>query len=78
MMAVVVLAYTLTVIYGLTDFKEKIRLKKHGSPEMSVFRWGLDKWQDYLTHWDAFIEKILSFIKGWLKKDYHQQKLHVP
>jgi hypothetical protein len=42
MMAVVALAYTLALIYGLVDFKHKVPIKKHGSPEMSVFRWGLD------------------------------------
>jgi hypothetical protein len=55
MMAVVVLAYSLALIYGLVDVKHKVALKKHGSPEMSVFHWGLDKWQAYLSHLEDFM-----------------------
>jgi hypothetical protein len=69
MMAVVVLAYTLAVSYGLVDFKHKVKPKKHGSPEMSVFRWGLDKWQAYLRQLDCFMEKLLYFASNWLKND---------
>lgn len=72
MMAVLVLAYTLAVIYGLADFKQKIKLKKHGSPEMSVFRWGLDKWQAYLMHLEGFLQKLLYFASNWLKDDCKQ------
>ena len=70
MMAVVVLAYTLAVIYGLIDFKHKVALKKHGSPEMSVFRWGLDKWQAYLSHLEEFMEKLHCFTINWSTNDY--------
>ena len=46
MMAALVLAYCLAVSYGLKLYKRKIKCKKHGSAEISVFRWGLDKWQN--------------------------------
>jgi hypothetical protein len=78
MMAVVVLAYTLAVIYGLVDFKYKVKLKKHGSPEMSVFRWGLDKWQACLLHLSCFLVKLQCFASNWLKDNCKQLNSHVP
>jgi len=78
MMAVVVLAYTLAVIYGLVDFKYKVALKKHGSPEMSVFRWGLDKWQAYLSNLQEFIEKLKCFASDWIINHYKITKPCVP
>jgi hypothetical protein len=78
MMAVVVLAYTLAVVYGLVDFKAKVKLKKHGCPEMSVFRWGLDKWQVYVGQLDAFLQKLQCFTSDWLKQDYTRKKPSVP
>ncbi len=78
MMAVVVLAYSLAVIYGLVDFKRKVKLKKHGSPEMSVFRWGLDKWQAYLRHLESFLEKLQYFANSWIIIDCKLTNLNVP
>jgi len=78
MMAVVVLAYTLAIIYGLIDFKHKVALKKHGSLEMRVFRWGLDKWQAYLSHLEEFIEKLQCFSNNWFKNNYPISKSPVP
>jgi len=78
MMAVVVLAYTLAVIYGLVDFKHKVAIKKHGSPEMSVFRWGLDKWQAYLSHLEDFIEKLQFFTNSWIESYYRIINAPVP
>lgn len=78
MMAVLVLAYTLAVIYGLQDFKQKIKIKKHGSPEMSAFRWGLDKWQNHLSSIAHFLNKLNDYWKLW---KINQNKLifaHVP
>lgn len=78
MMSVVVLAYTLAVIYGLKDFKKKINIKKHGSPEMSVFRWGLDKWQNHLNSMINFLDKLYLF---WKVTNSNQNKImitHVP
>ncbi len=78
MMSVVVLAYTFAVIYGLRDFKKKITIKKHGSPEMSVFRWGLDKWQNHLYSIIGFLDKLYLF---WKVSKSNQNKLiriHVP
>lgn len=43
-----VLAYTLSVVYGLKKYRRAVKPKKHGSSEMSVFRWGLDQWQNHL------------------------------
>lgn len=78
MMAVVVLAYKLALIYGLVDFKHKVPIKKHGSPEMSLFRWGLDKWQDYLSHFEDFMEKLKHFTSNWIKVNYLINNSHVP
>ena len=78
MMAVVVLAYTLAVIYGLVDFKHKVKPKKHRSPEMSVFRWGLDKWQVFLRQLVCFMNKLLQFISSWIKNDYTLKTPFVP
>lgn len=74
MMAVVVLAYTLAVVYGLVDFKAKVKRKKHGSPEMTgppggVFRWGSDKWKDYVGQLDTFLEKLQYFATNWIITD---------
>jgi hypothetical protein len=78
MMAVVVLAYTLAVIYGLADFKPKVKRKKHRSPEMSVFRWGLDKWQAFLQHLVCFMDKLLQFTSNWIINDYMKMNCNVP
>jgi hypothetical protein len=78
MMAVVVLAYTLAVIYGLVDFKHKVKPKKHGSPEMSVFRWGVDKWQAYLSHLDSFMTKLECFANNWITNSCNINNPFVP
>ena len=63
MMAAVVLAYTLSVVYGLKKYRRRIALKKHGSAEMSVFRYGLDKWQNHLQSFALFLEHLMTYIK---------------
>jgi hypothetical protein len=78
LMAVVVLAYTLAITYGLADFKRKVKTKKQGSPEKSVFRWGLDKWQAYLKQLEGFLEKLQHLISVWLKIDYRLINSFVP
>ena len=78
MMAVVVLAYTLAIVYGLVDFEKKVGIKKHGSPEMSVFRWGLDKWQNYLSNLKGFMEKLQHFVNSFFTPNYKQIKNPVP
>lgn len=78
MMAVVVLAYTLAVLYGLVDFKQKVKPKKHGSPEMSVFRWGLDKWQAYLRQLDSFMTKLECFANNWITNSCNIKNPFVP
>ena len=78
MMAVVGLAYTLAVIYGLVDFKHKVKPKKHGSPQMSVFRWGLDKWQNYVKHLEDFMEKLKCFASNWIRNHCSINKLRLP
>jgi hypothetical protein len=78
MMAAVVLAYCLSVVYGLKKYKRRIAVKKHGSREMSVFRWGLDKWQNHLQTFVHFLDKLSRYYKLW---DSHQNallKLNVP
>jgi hypothetical protein len=78
LMAVLVLAYTLAITYGLADFKQKVKPKKHGSPEMSVFRWGLDKWQAHLGHLNCFLQKLQHLASNWLKWDYNLTNSVVP
>jgi len=78
LMAVVVLAYTLAITYGLADFNRKVKPKKHGSPEMSVFRWGLDKWQAHLRQLECFLEKLQPLVSTWLKTDYNLTNSFVP
>jgi hypothetical protein len=66
MMAALVLAYCLSVVFGLKKYKTKVVIKKHGSPEMSVFRWGLDKWQNHLQTFEHFLDQLLEYFKLWL------------
>lgn len=67
LMAALVLAYCLAVVYGLKKYKRKVIIKKHGSREMSVFRWGLDKWQNHLQTFKHFLDQLMEYIKLWLK-----------
>lgn len=67
MMAVLVLAYTLSVVYGLKRYKRRIALKKHGSPEMSLFRYGLELWQNHLQSFALFLQQLVSYCKAWQK-----------
>lgn len=67
MMAVLVLAYTLSVVYGLKRYKRRIALKKHGSPEMSLFRYGMDLWQNHLQSFALFLQQLVSYCKAWQK-----------
>lgn len=62
MMALVVLAYTLSVCYGLQQYQQRIAIKKHGSAEMSVFRYGLDKWQNHLQSFAVFLEYLTQYL----------------
>ena len=78
MMAVVVLAYTLAIVYGLQDFKRKITIKKHGSPEMSVFRWGLDKWQNHLNSLSSFLSKLNQYWQVYKSQKNTIVVSHVP
>ena len=66
MMAALVLAYCLAVSCGLKRYKQKIKCKKHGAPEISVFRWGLDKWQNHLQSFKQFLNKLFTYFNLWL------------
>jgi hypothetical protein len=78
MMAAVVLAYCLSVVYGLKKYKHRIAVKKHASREMSVFRWGLDKWQNHLQTFVHFLDKLSVYYKLWNSQENTLLKLHVP
>jgi hypothetical protein len=78
MMATLVLAYTLSVVEGLKKYKRRMGLKKHGSPEMSVFRFGLDLWQNNLRSFTVFIHKLETYLDDWLTSSLCQVKLNVP
>jgi hypothetical protein len=78
MMAAVVLAYTLSVVYGLKKYRRCIAIKKHGSPEMSVFRYGLDKWQNHLQSFVLFLEHLLTYLKLCIKPEKSLLNQNVP
>ncbi|MBD0254737.1 MAG: transposase [Cytophagales bacterium] len=61
LLAALVLAYTLSVVHGLARYKRAIKVKKHGSPEMSLFRFGLDLWQNHLQSFVRFLEALAHF-----------------
>lgn len=62
MMTLAVLAYTLSVCYGLHQYQRHIAIKKHGYAEMSVFRYGLDKWQNHLQTFVVFLEYLSQYL----------------
>ena len=61
LMAALVLAYTLSVVHGLARYKRAVKVKKHGSPEMSLFRFGLDLWQNSLQSFVRFLDTLAQF-----------------
>lgn len=77
-MAVVALAYSLAVVYGLVDFKDRIGLKKHRCPQMSVFRFGLDKWQNHLQSLACFVEQLVRYWNESKKTKNNWSIAHVP
>ena len=77
-MATLVLTYTLSVVEGLKKYKRRIAVKKHGSPEMSVFRYGLDLWQNHLRSFAVFINKLATYFDDWLNSFLLQVKVNVP
>jgi hypothetical protein len=78
MMAALVLACTLAVVKGLKKYKRKIALKKHGSPEMSVFRYGLDLWQNHLQSFVLFLHQILEYVRRCLNCESSSVIKNVP
>jgi hypothetical protein len=78
MMATLVLAYTLSVVEALKNYKRRIGLKKHGSAEMSMFRYGLDLWQNHLRSFTVFIHKLETFFDDCIILALFQLKLNVP
>lgn len=78
MMALLVLAYTISVIYGLKGYKRKYPPLKHGSPAMSVFRVGLEVCQNHLASFVLFLESVLELIKNTFKPKKYQLLLNVP
>ncbi len=63
LMAALVLAYSLSVVHGLARYKRAVKVKKHGSPEMSLFRFGLDLWQNSLQSFVRFLDGLDQFSK---------------
>jgi hypothetical protein len=63
LMAALVLAYTLSVVHGLARYKRAVTVKKHGSPDMSLFRFGLDLWQNHLQSFVRFLDALAQFSK---------------
>ena len=77
LMTALVLAYTLSVVYGLARYKRTIKVEKHGSPEMSLFRFGLDLWQNHLQSFVLFLYTLTQFDKLWLKPHAPTLNLHI-
>jgi hypothetical protein len=78
LMAALVLAYCLSVVYGLKKYKRKVAIKKHGSREESVFRWGLDKWQNHLQTFSTFLSELAGYFKLWLTPKNNMFYEYVP
>jgi hypothetical protein len=78
LMAALVLAYTLSVVYGLRRYRRAVKPKKHGSPEMSVFRWGLDLWQNHLQSFAAFLAQLKTYFQLWIRPGKSLLKQNVP
>lgn len=78
MMALIVLTYTLSIIYGLKGYKRKYPRLKHGSPAMSVFRVGIELWQNHLGSFALFLEKALEYLNRALEKKKHSLIIGVP
>ncbi|MFP4092780.1 MAG: transposase [Cyclobacteriaceae bacterium] len=75
MIAAVVVAYTLSVFYGLKSYSRKIKIKNHGYAQMSVFRYGLDQWQNHLQSFVVFLDFLIQFINQVLLKKEHENLL---
>jgi hypothetical protein len=78
MMAALVLAYTLAVVKGLKQFRRKVAIKKHGSPEISVFRYGLDLWQNHLQSFVLFLHQLLEYFRQCLNSENSSLIKNVP
>lgn len=78
MMALLVLAYTLSVVEGLKHYKRKYVPLKHGSPAMSVFRVGLERWQNHLLSFVVFLEKAIIYFNLVFEPKKHQLNIRVP
>lgn len=78
MIALVVLAYTLSVIYGLKGYKRKYPPLKHGSPAMSVFRVGIELWQNHLGSFALFLEKAFEYLNRAIEKKKYSIIINVP
>jgi hypothetical protein len=78
MMALVVLAYTLSIVYGLKGYKRKYPPLKHGSPAMSVFRVGIELWQNHLGSFVLFLEKVLEYFNRVFEKKKYSLIINVP
>ncbi len=78
MIALVVLAYTLSVIYGLKGYKRKYPALKHGSPAMSVFRVGIELWQNHLGSFALFLEKAFEYLNRAIEKKKYSIIINVP
>jgi hypothetical protein len=78
LMAALVLAYTLSVVHGLVRYKRTVKVKKHGSPEMSLFRFGLDLWQNHLQSFVRFLDALAQFDKAQTATNISLLILNVP
>lgn len=78
MRALVILAYTLSIIYGLKSYKRKYPPLKHGAPAMSVFRVGIELGQNHLGSFVLFLEKAFEYFNRVFEKKKYSLILNVP
>jgi hypothetical protein len=78
LLAVLVLAYTLAVVWGLKKFRRRVPLKKHGSREESAFRRGLDGLAYHLRSLGSFLSYLVRYLDPWLYPDSHALLRFVP
>ena len=78
MRTLVILAYTLSIIYGLKSYKRKYPPLKHGAPAMSVFRVGIELGQNHLGSFVLFLEKAFEYFNRVFEKKKYSLILNVP
>jgi len=64
--------------YDWGQLQEPSKIKKHGYPQHSVFRVGLDALRRALTNANLFQKELLNYFQSLLQKQIHRFKSFVP